>query len=594
MELGVVIGRHQKSLCHRFHLQRGNDRADQHSGDAEHRDSAERRQQDDVVGKASVTPHQHRAQQVVDEAYDDRADREDQGVRQPLPEQNREGATSPRLAAVGVLTLALVAPLAAFQPVEGEPDETPLASVYDMPTLPSVSVIAPPIRTSDDTFTWEGRVRAGGFVEIHGVNGAIRARTGSGDRVRVEAEKTSRRGQEDEVEIVVEEFANGVVLCAVYPGQRAECEPGQGAQGDVRDNDVQVTFDVVLPEDVRFLGYTVNGSIKTETLGADVEARTVNGSIETASRRGDVTANTVNGSITTEATGMVRANTTNGSIKARLGRAEWEGQMAFETTNGSIILELPDAFDADVRARAGTGSIKSDFPLDIHRNGYVGSEAEGQIGSGGRQLHLEVLNGSIHLRRHSGSFGSYIGNDRKREHDHARAAHDHEWTEHDHEQMRRELREVERAMAEIGPMMELAMAEAGRAMAQVDFEAEVARAMEDVDWAEIEAEMEAAFAEASIEMDEAFEEALLEREEAWIDAEGDLEEALDDIRSELADVRSELEELDESVQASGRDASEIRADRAGLRAAEAALQEAERGLERALCKAREQRGERCS
>ena len=35
---------------------------------------------------------------------------------------------------------------------------------------------------------------------------------------------------------------------------------------------MQVTFDVVVPENVRFLGYTVNGSIKTETLGADVEA----------------------------------------------------------------------------------------------------------------------------------------------------------------------------------------------------------------------------------------------------------------------------------------------------------------------------------
>ena len=113
------------------------------------------------------------------------------------PERNRKGATSPRLAAVGVLTLALVAPLAAFQPVEGEADVTPLALVYDTPTLPAVSVIAPAIRTSDDPFTWEGRVGAGGFVEIHGVNGSIRARTGSGDQVRVEAEKTSRRGQED-------------------------------------------------------------------------------------------------------------------------------------------------------------------------------------------------------------------------------------------------------------------------------------------------------------------------------------------------------------------------------------------------------------
>ena len=332
------------------------------------------------------------------------------------PAQNRGAATRTDLATVGVLALALAAPLAAFQPVQSEP-ETPKGwdasvakSTFLLPSLASGSSF----QSSDDTFHWEGRVGRGGFVEVHGVNGSINARTGAGDRVRVEAEKKSRRGQEDDVQIVVKEFANGVVVCAVYPGQRAECEPGQGAQGNVRDNDVQVVFDIVLPEDVRFVGHTVNGSVKTDDLGADVDAQTVNGSIETASRRGDVTASTVNGSITAEAAGLVRANTTNGSIRARLGRAEWEGEMSFETTNGSIILDLPASLDATVRARAQTGSIHSDFPLRIQRTGYVGSEAEGQIGSGGRQLDLRVLNGSIKLRRSSGTFGANLDRERER------------------------------------------------------------------------------------------------------------------------------------------------------------------------------------
>ena len=487
------------------------------------------------------------------------------------PEQSREGTSRFGLATVGVMTLALVAPLAAFQPVEGEPDLTPLASVYDMPKQPTVTVTASKIHRQDDTFTWEGRVGSGGFVEIHGVNGAIRARTGSGDRVRVEAEKEPRRGQEDDVEIVVEEFRNGVVVCAVYPGQRRECEPGRGAQGDIRENDVQVAFDVVLPEDVRFLGYTVNGSIKTEPLGADVEAHTVNGSIETASRRGDVTAKTVNGSITAEAGGLVLAQTVNGSINARLGEATPERGMGFETTNGSITVELPDSFNAEVRAQASTGSIKSDFPLRIERNGHVGSEATGRLGSGGPELQLEVLNGSIKLRRHSSSFGADFDFD-----------HDVDvGYDIDHDQIRRE---IEQAMAEIGPVMELAMAEAGRAMAEIDFEQEVALAMEDVDWEEIRVEMEAALAEAEID-----------RKEIRAEIADGLEDALDDVRDDLDDVRDDLIELErEASPSSEREAAEFRRARSELRAAKAALLEVERGLERALCETREQHDGDCS
>lgn len=506
------------------------------------------------------------------------------------PEQNRQSATLPRLATVGVLTLALVAPLAAFQPVESE-RVMQTASIYELPPLPSISVVAPRLQASDETFTWEGRVGAGGFVEIHGVNGEIRARTGSGDRVRVEAEKSSRRGQEDEVEIVVEEFRNGVVLCAVYPGQEADCEPGRGARGDIRNNDVQVTFDVVVPENVRFLGYTVNGSIKTETLGADVEARTVNGSIRTASRSGDVTAKTVNGSIVIEAGGLARGHTVNGSITARMGQARWEQGMGFETTNGSITLHLPDAFSADVRAKAQSGSIKSDFPLRIERNSYVGSQASGAIGSGGAELQLDVLNGSIKLLRGSGSVGMRLDGLRW-ERDHQREVERE--MKRNRAEIERSMREVERAMAEIGPAMELAMAEAGRAMAEVDFEHEIARAMDDVNWNEIEAEIERAMAEASVEMDIAFEEARLDKAEARAEAKGDLEEALADIRRELDEVRREQGELrQQEDRVSGEARSELRAARAELRAVEAALREAERGLERALCRVQEQHDEDC-
>ena len=332
------------------------------------------------------------------------------------PERRRAALSRFALAGAAATALALVLPLAAFQPVEREPDwsDVRFASASVAPAEVLGERLAATIYqfSSDNTFEWEGQVQSGGFVEVQGINGPIRARTGSGDRVRIEAHKTSKHGQEETVEVVAKEFANGVVVCAVYPGQHGECAPGGDLKGNVRNNDVTVEFEVTLPENVRFVGHTVNGEIKTETLGSDVEVHTVNGSIRTASRRGDVDAGTVNGSIEAEAAGLVRAKTVNGSIDARLGRADWSGDMAFKTVNGSITLDLPASLNTTVEARAQTGSIHSDFPLQIRRNGYVGSEADGTIGNGGRHLELDVLNGSIRLQRASGTFGSRMNRDR--------------------------------------------------------------------------------------------------------------------------------------------------------------------------------------
>src|SRR5690606_29822589 len=191
------------------------------------------------------------------------------------PDRRRGTLGRGALVAASALMAAFVLPLAAFQPVEKPADDFAfVVHASDVEVL-RAPVLAYSFVTSDERFEWEGRVAAGGFVEVHGVNGSIRARTGAGDRVRVEAVKKSDRGQEGEVEIVVNEVVNGVVVCAKYPGQRGACAPGEGLRGDIRDSDVQVTFEVVLPEDVRFIGRTVNGAVRTEPLGADVTARTV-------------------------------------------------------------------------------------------------------------------------------------------------------------------------------------------------------------------------------------------------------------------------------------------------------------------------------
>jgi DUF4097 and DUF4098 domain-containing protein YvlB len=180
------------------------------------------------------------------------------------------------------------------------------------------------------------------------------------------------------------EHEDGVTICAVYPpGRRNEendCRPHGKGRNNTRDNDVQVTWTVRVPDGVRLEARTVNGEIVARGLGAEAEAYTVNGSI------------------TVETRSWASASTVNGSITARLGRTDWRGENAFETVNGGITLDLPSGTSLEVDASTVNGSMSTDFPLTI-RGKWGPRRMSGTIGEGGRTLSLSTVNGSLQLRR---------------------------------------------------------------------------------------------------------------------------------------------------------------------------------------------------
>src|SRR5215207_7861507 len=122
---------------------------------------------------------------------------------------------------------------------------------------------------------------AGRTLEIRGVNGGVSAEPASGGEFEVVAVKRARRSDPDEVRVEVVRHAEGVLVCAVYPnpgGEPNTCEP-DNSRSHVRDNDTTVNFTVRVPAGVNFRGRTVNGEVKAQDLGADVDAKTVNGAI---------------------------------------------------------------------------------------------------------------------------------------------------------------------------------------------------------------------------------------------------------------------------------------------------------------------------
>jgi hypothetical protein len=244
------------------------------------------------------------------------------------------------------------------------------------------AAMAAPAAAQD--WAWNGTVPAGRTIEIKGVNGGIRAVAASGSEVRVQATRRARRDNPEDVRMVVLEHADGVTICAVYPHRRNrepnECAAGSGGRNNVQNNDVTVEWEVQVPRGVNFTG------------------RTINGSVEATGMTGTTIGRTINGRVRVETAGIAEASTINGNIDARLGRADWNDELEFTTTNGSIVVTIAGDLNARVNAATVTGSIETDFPLEVVGR-FMNRRISGTVGTGGRVLSLETTNGSIELRQ---------------------------------------------------------------------------------------------------------------------------------------------------------------------------------------------------
>ena len=236
-------------------------------------------------------------------------------------------------------------------------------------------------------FRWSGKIASGKTFEVRGINGVIRAVPSSGSEAEVVAIRTGRKTDPETVKIEVIPHAGGVTICAVYPSRDDsrpnECKPGGGGRMNVRDNDVNVEFEVRVPRDVAFEGRTVNGSIKAEVEGL-------------------ASVTTVNGSIEVEAGSLTEATTVNGSIRATVrSGVSSPDDIKLTTVNGSVRLNLPENVNANVTAKTVNGGIHSEFEQIEVRKKWGPRSAEGRLGSGGRELELTTVNGGITISKGS-------------------------------------------------------------------------------------------------------------------------------------------------------------------------------------------------
>ena len=229
-------------------------------------------------------------------------------------------------------------------------------------------------------FHWTGKLSPDQVVMIKNINGDIEA-TGSanGDQVEVSAVKSGENAQDVKIQVV--KLNDGVMICALYPGffSSDNCESNSHFGGS--HNNAKVDFTIHMPRNLRFVGKNVNGGVRAESMGRYVEGDSVNGSINISTLS------------------WASAKSVNGSIQAKIGRADWSGDLEFKTVNGSVKLELPSNLNTELDFKSVNGRLESDFPLTMQ--GSIGKHSvHGTIGNGGgRSLDIRTVNGGGELRK---------------------------------------------------------------------------------------------------------------------------------------------------------------------------------------------------
>jgi DUF4097 and DUF4098 domain-containing protein YvlB len=97
------------------------------------------------------------------------------------------------------------------------------------------------------------------------------------------------------------------------------------------------------------------------------------------------------------------ATTGDGRIEARaLPGSTMGSSWMLHTGDGSVALQLPQRFAADVDLHTGDGHITLDLPLTVE--GKLGAtEIHGKLNGGGNLLTIHTGDGSIHLEKLQGT-----------------------------------------------------------------------------------------------------------------------------------------------------------------------------------------------
>jgi hypothetical protein len=230
----------------------------------------------------------------------------------------------------------------------------------------------------------------GATFTLENVNGSLTVSLGAEGEVHIVAEKVAKAFDEEKareylgkMEVVITTDAEGVKVETKCPKSSQSFFSGVGSGS--------VAYTVEVPRGSKLKLTTVNGAVKLETPGCDVNCETTNGGVQ-VSGAGLLDAATVNGAIHFKADGVGDVSTTNGGIEGEVLSLK-PGKGHVETVNGGITLSFPASASFSLEAENVNGSVTSSFPgLEASKH-----SVRGDANGGGQTLTVETVNGHVDI-----------------------------------------------------------------------------------------------------------------------------------------------------------------------------------------------------
>jgi hypothetical protein len=226
-------------------------------------------------------------------------------------------------------------------------------------------------------------------VRINTFDGSIQVRSWDKNEVLVQIERHGRDRQD----------AAALPVTVTQQGNQVRVEapsPDSGAVGVGGSRSVSVIVSV--PRAARVSARSGDGSIAAEDVRGRLELHSGDGSLRASRVTGEVIAETSDGSIHVDGElTLLRASTEDGAIAVlaaagSVAAADWE----VSSGDGSITVDLPARFDAEVDAQSGDGSI-SITGFANRSNSEDNHAVRGRLGAGGHTLKVHSGDGSIQI-----------------------------------------------------------------------------------------------------------------------------------------------------------------------------------------------------
>jgi hypothetical protein len=217
-----------------------------------------------------------------------------------------------------------------------------------------------PLAVSGGTISVDGRQNGGISIKGWDRNDVL-------VRARIQTAGTTQ-GEADELAKQIRIETGGAKIFAEGPTRR-------------RDSQWDVSYEIFVPK------------------RADVSLETHNGGISISDVRGRIDFSALNGGVVLRKVGgTVHGSTTNGGLMIDLDGDRWDGEeLDVSTTNGGIVMNVPENYSAHLVTGTVNGGLSIDFPVTVQ--GRISRELAVNLGSGGATVKAMTTNGGVRIKR---------------------------------------------------------------------------------------------------------------------------------------------------------------------------------------------------